>query len=78
MACMHEHIGIVKDGKIVADAFKMPPMKNGENGAPAPPPGGAFNECLQISDPDRCELSYKLGECLHKVMFANGPDMKKN
>lgn len=66
----------VKDGKINADVLKT--MKDGENAKPAGPANESLNECVSITNPDRCELSFKLAECLSKALSPNAPEMKKN
>lgn len=53
-------------------------MKDKENAKPAGPVAAALNECVSITDPDRCELSFKLAQCLSKVSSASAPVMIKN
>lgn len=35
------------------------------------------SECSQISNPDRCEFSFKLMECVHAAAEKRGLDTKK-
>lgn len=53
-------------------------MKDMENGGPPRPSREALNECTTINNPDRCELSFKLAECMKKAWTGNGTEMKKN
>lgn len=76
--CIILFIKKVVNGKVIIDALKGPEMKDGENAKPAGSVAAALNECVSITDPDRCELSFKLAQCLSKVSSAGAPVMIKN
>lgn len=67
----------MKNGKVNVEALgPLGPMKDGK---PAGQTSDAIKECTKISHPDRCELSFKVVECLDKVFSGNGTaDIKKN
>ncbi|XP_031634708.1 general odorant-binding protein 19d-like [Contarinia nasturtii] len=78
LKCAHEKIGLIQDGKFSIDSFKAFGEKELGNDMKAV---GVFNEmldaCKSITDPDLCEASAKMMDCMIKEGLKRGVDPKK-
>lgn len=76
-ACMHEKLGIIKDGVVSIDGtLEFSKKAFGEDATDAINMAKDIaTECASITDPERCELSAKHYDCVQKAMEKRGVDM---
>ncbi|XP_031634703.1 general odorant-binding protein 19d-like [Contarinia nasturtii] len=68
-ACYYEKTGVIKNGKVVADALKANVMKEYPGGNA----NGFVTECQGVNHGQRCELGALVNECVNKAAVKFGP-----
>ncbi|KAJ6633014.1 General odorant-binding protein 28a [Pseudolycoriella hygida] len=71
-ACVGERMGMMKNNKLDVDAVMQAVQQENRNQKTIADLNEVFNECKSITDPDRCESSAKILECINNGSRKRG------